>query len=287
MAVLGLLGCGAEDTAQQRLEPPRPLTVMTYNVMCSFCDQGYDRWEQRLPYLGDTFTRYDADLYGLQELTPLAGEVEQIQALLPDHDPVFYGPEGEVRYPDALIMFRRSRFELLEEGSYWLSPTPDVAKSTGFAKPQLARLVVWAKLRDRAGGRELYFATTHFDNNQPSQAMSAPLVKERTAPFEERMPVVVVGDFNSKPSTEAFQTLTGDAGGFRFVDSQSIAEQWSVGGNQQPKPDYELADRIDHIFVAGQGVAWKATSWVVDLSTYGPNQLPPSDHYSMTATLEY
>jgi mRNA deadenylase 3'-5' endonuclease subunit Ccr4 len=62
-------GCGDSDSAQ----PAAPeLTVMTFNVLCSFCNtREYDPWAERLGYFGDIFARHDADLIGIQELTPL------------------------------------------------------------------------------------------------------------------------------------------------------------------------------------------------------------------------
>jgi endonuclease/exonuclease/phosphatase family metal-dependent hydrolase len=98
-------------------------------------------------------------------------------------------------------------FEEVEHGFYWLSPTPDEPYSTGFANPQLARLVVWARLRALAEDHEFVFATTHFDNNSPSQELSAPLVLERTAALADELPVIMVGDFNSQPVDPAYALL--------------------------------------------------------------------------------
>lgn len=284
----GLGACGADEdrTAGNAPLPPRPIVVMTYNLMCSLCGGDlYEPWEKRLPYFKDTFARHDPDLLGLQEITPIAGETEQVLAQTPGFGAVFFAPEEGLPYPDAMILYRQSRFQVLERGEYWLSPTPDKARSSGFASPQLPRLVVWARMLDSAGDREFYFATTHFDNNTPSQSLSAPLVKERTAPFAARMPVILVGDFNSQPADEAFATLTGDAGGFRLIDTQGIAARWSVVTNQEPPPAYDLAGRIDHIFVAG--AAWRAESWSVDTTLYGPRLLPASDHFAMVARVAY
>lgn len=188
-------------------------------------------------------------------------------------------------------MFRSERFELSNHGFYWLSPTPDVPSSTGFTDgQQLPRLVAWAELLDERSRRRLYFASTHFDATSPSQEKSAPLVVERTAPHAADLPVVVVGDFNSKPDDPAFQTLvggSGEPGGVRFVDSQAIADTWRIDMNQDPAPEYDLGERIDHIFLAGGGVTWKVSEWVVDLHLYGPNERYPSDHRAMVARLDY
>lgn len=290
VAVCGVLlvGCGGNDEPDEPSLDPEPMTVMTFNVMCSLCGTSeHDPWEERLEYFRDIFARHDPDLVGIQELTPLGDEVGQLLERLPGRAAVYFAPADELPYPDAAIFYRKSRFRLLDSGEYWLSPTPDEPRSTGFAKPQLARLVVWATLRDRAGDRDFYFATTHFDNNVPSQALSAPLVKERTAPFAGKMPVIVTGDFNSKPGTEAWATLTTDSGGFPLADTHALAEQWRVISTQQPEPSYELESRIDHVFVGGTPGTWAVSDWNVDMSRYGPQDRRPSDHFPITTRLDY
>jgi endonuclease/exonuclease/phosphatase family metal-dependent hydrolase len=146
---------------------------------------------------------------------------------------------------------------------------------------------VWAVLRDRADGRELYFASTHFDNNSPSQELSAPLVLERTVPFVDQGPVIVVGDFNSQPADVAYATLTTDQShGFAFENVFDLAAEWRVETNLEPPPDYDLDARIDHLFVAGDHAPWVVSEWIADLTAYGPNQRYPSDHFAIVATLE-
>ena len=281
-----LAGCG-DDGGGASTSPP--LTVMAFNVLCSFCNvREFDPWEERLAYFGDIFARHDADLIGVQELTPLNDEVGDIAALLPGFGVIYYDPAEGTSYPDAAIFYRLERFTVVESGEYWLSPTPEVPLSIGFARIQFPRLVVWARLRDRADGdRQLFFATTHFDNNAPSQELSAPLLQERTALFARELPVIVVGDFNSRPNSTAYGLLTEDpAAEVTFENAFDLAG-CRLETNRVPAPDYDLGDRIDHIFLAGDGVTWSARDWVVDLTSYGANDRYPSDHFPVVATVAY
>lgn len=285
----GVVGC-ADDDPQP--EPPpgpaEPFRVMTYNVLCSFCDlEHHDPWVERLEYFRDVFERHDPDLIGLQELA-FDSEVEQILGLLPSYGALYYRTEDLGHsYPDATIVYRAERFEPLSHGQYWLSPTPDEPSSQGFSDQQaVPRLVQWAELRDRRSRRVLYFATTHFDNNPPCQERSAPLVLERTAPWSEQTPAVVLGDFNSQPDDEAYRVLTeGHDGDQPLVDTQGRADQWQVDSNQSPPPDYALDQRIDHIFVAPEPERWSVTRWIADLHVYGALDRYPSDHWPIVADL--
>jgi len=258
------------------------LVVMTFNVLCSFCDDTFDPWDDRVPWMGDTIARHQPDLVGLQELT-FPEEVDELLAVAPEYAAIWYGVDGRSPYPDATIFYRTAVFEPVEHGSYWLSPTPDSPMSTGFADHfQLPRLVVWTILRRTDDGAELFFATTHFDNNSPSQELSAPLVLERTPAAAAQRPVIVVGDFNSRPDSTAYGILT-TATDFHFDDAFDLAPQWSMETNQRPMPEYDTTQRIDHVFVAG--APWQVARWVVDTWHYGPNDLSVSDHFAIVAEL--
>jgi endonuclease/exonuclease/phosphatase family metal-dependent hydrolase len=156
---------------------------------------------------------------------------------LPGRGAVYFQPDEGLPYPDAAIFYKTKRFQLLEQGSYWLSPTPDVPRSTGFASPQLARLVVWARFHDRNGDRELVFIDTHFDNNSPSQELSAPLTQERTAPWVATHPVIFAGDFNSKPDSTAYSILTTDSShGFVFRRVRSRGREGPISDRSRRPP---------------------------------------------------
>jgi endonuclease/exonuclease/phosphatase family metal-dependent hydrolase len=262
---------------------PDPMIVMTFNVLCSFCDDTYDPWEDRIGYISDTIARHNPDLVGLQELFT-ADEVQQLLDLNPDYEGLFYSDETS-DYADATIWWRRDRYELIDSGFYWLSPAPDTPFSVGFSTPQLPRMVAWAQLRESATEAELLFVDTHFDNNTPSQELSAPLLLERTEAQAGPLPVVVVGDFNSRPGTPAYAILSDgvDGTGFSLTNSFDLAQTWSVDSNQDPVPAYDPAIRIDHIWVTGG--AWSVPWWVVDTWVYGAGALHTSDHFAMAAEL--
>jgi endonuclease/exonuclease/phosphatase family metal-dependent hydrolase len=267
-------------------DPPpllEPTIVMTFNVLCSFCDDTYDPWEDRIGYITDTIDRHTPDLVGLQELFT-GEEVQQLLDLSPDYSALFYSDDTS-DYADATIWWRTDRYELVDSGFYWLSPAPDTPFSVGFSPPQLPRLVAWAHLRELSSGAELLFVNTHFDNNSPSQELSAPLLLERTEAQAGALPIVVVGDFNSQPDSTAYAILTGgvDGAGLALQNSFDLAQDWLVNSNGDPAPGYDPATRIDHVFVAGG--EWAVPLWIVDTWVYGEAQKHTSDHFAIAVDL--
>lgn len=266
------------------------MTIMTFNVLCSVCNLGeYDLWPDRLKYFTDIIDRHDPDLIGFQEFI-WGHEVDEVLALNQQYEALYFkDPDSPLLkdLPDSVIFYRKDRFEVIEEGDYGLSPTPDTPWSFGWNDFQLWRLVYWAHLRQIADGRELYFATTHFDPNSPNQEHSAPLVIERTESWAQRMPIIVTGDFNSKPNSNAYKILTEGIGGsgFHLTDTFDIADWNGVVSNQTPAPKYDHSRCIDHIFIEGQ-TSWRCSRWIADMYVYGPKDRHPSDHLAIVAELE-
>jgi endonuclease/exonuclease/phosphatase family metal-dependent hydrolase len=284
------------DNGINVLPPKKPdgaLSVLSYNVMCSFCvfkdnPEFESPWAVRVPWLRDVLTRADADLVGIQELQAVlkddTGKSEMAQLFPPEsgYDYAYYklqpGDDYLDDYPDPAVAWKKDRFTKLQEGWYWLSPTPDVSFSTGFAKTQFPRLVFWVKLKDKLKNRDLYLASTHFDNNYPSQEKSAPLSHERIGVLTKDAPVIFTGDFNAGPKSIAYGLLVGpNAHGAQWLDAEVVAKNRSIVHNQAQAPTWDGLEQIDHVFLAGD-VTFAVDWWGIDLWRYGKMVQPPSDH---------
>jgi len=277
-ALVLTVSCGTGEPGPD----PVDYTVMTYNILVALPNPEYDSWDIRAEFVADALLRHEPDLVGLQE--PLESQIDDLL----DRVPGYAALPLSVLDTDAGILYREDRFEVLEHSIYWLSPTPDVPHSTGFGN-FLFRMVLTARMRDRASGSEFFWINTHFDNTPPSQVMSAPLFLERAGPLALELPVIVTGDFNSKPDSEAYQTLTlglpeGGGDGFLLQDTFFLAPDFEVWSRDIDDKGYDTSGRIDHIFVAGG--PFSCTRWIVDKTTYGPDLKDPSDHFPIVAHLE-
>jgi hypothetical protein len=124
---------------------------MTFNVMCAGCTpEGFEGWDARVPYTGDTICRHDPTRSGCRSCSS-ARRVAQIEAELPGYTSIWSAKSDSVSldYADAAIFYRSDMFTGVEHGFYWLSPTPEAPYSTGFSIPRFARMVTRARLRDR------------------------------------------------------------------------------------------------------------------------------------------
>lgn len=271
---------------------PTAVVVLNANVMCSFCvNSDHPEWEQawdkRAPMWRDVIVRHAPDLVAFQELqAAVPTPTPEVSQLLPAdggfawyyyvHTPT---DAADYDYPDATVAWRKARFNLLDQGQFWLSPTPDTAYSIGFSAKgaQFPRLVVWVLLHDNQRNRDFYFANTHFDNNSPSQELSAPLVLARFDQLKVKAPIIFAGDFNSNFSSKAYQLLT--TGDDKFLNSWDLAKARSTFSNRPeaalPLPQLE---QIDHVLL--RGASFTVPWWVVDFWRYdvGKGWQAPTDH---------
>lgn len=103
------------------------------------------------------------DVIGFQE--PRRQQVAYLVEQLPEYGHIEMGRDfGAKDDPGEhlMIMYLRERYELLDHGHYWLSETPDEV-SQGW-DGRCRRVTVWARLRDRATGREFCLFDTHLDH---------------------------------------------------------------------------------------------------------------------------
>ena len=63
----------------------------------------------------------------------------------------------------AVIFYRKDKFELLEQNTFWLSETPEVPGSRSWETSD-TRIATWGKFEVKATGKIIYVFNTHFDH---------------------------------------------------------------------------------------------------------------------------
>lgn len=256
------------------------LQVMTFNIRYNTPNDGEHAWPHRLERVASTIRFHAADVVGLQEA--LRGQIDDLAAQLPGY--AWFGvgrDDGRDAGEFSPVFYRTDRLDLEDQGTFWLSETPEVPGSKSW-DAAITRIATWGRFRDRTTDETLLLLNTHFDHvGQQAREQSARLITDRLAALAGDLPVVVTGDFNVEPDNPAYATMTA-----YLRDAQVVSETPPHG----PAGTFygftvemgEAERRIDYIFV-GDGVQVQRYGALADQW----NGLYPSDHLPVLAEIAF
>jgi endonuclease/exonuclease/phosphatase family metal-dependent hydrolase len=262
-----------------------PLRVMTFNLRYDTPSDGANAWPHRRDWVAALIRFHAPDAIGVQEA--LAQMLTDLDARLPGFARVGVGrADGRADGEFSAILYRTDRLELLGSGTFWLSPTPEVAGSKGW-DTAIERIATWARFRDRRTGCRHLHLNTHFDHvGEQARQESARLIRRRAAALAGGLPVVVTGDLNADPASVPYRILTRDT----IADATPPLRDAMVvsrDGHYGPTSTWtefraiEPGRRIDYVLVSPQVRVLKHAilpdSW--------DNRFP-SDHLPVLAAVE-
>ena len=238
------------------VDAQEPMRVMTYNLRYNNPDDGVNAWPNRKDAVAEMIgVKYKVDLAGMQEA--LKGQIDDLVQRLPDFAWIGVGREdGKEKGEYSPIFYRKTRFELIQTQTFWLSETPEAAGSRSW-DAALPRIVTWGKFKEKVGGKIFYAFNTHFDHKgEKAREESAKLMWKRIAAVAGETPTIVTGDFNSFEKSPVYAILTGkvevDGGRSDLKDGRYISEKghegptstmtdWKKYGPPESKIDYIFA----------------------------------------------
>jgi endonuclease/exonuclease/phosphatase family metal-dependent hydrolase len=264
-----------------------PLRVMSFNLRYNNTGDGPNAWPYRKAWVAQLIRFHDADAVGVQEA--LSGMLADLDSLLPEYSRVGVGrTDGKMAGEYSAILYKRDRVEVLENHTFWLSPTPEVPGSKGW-DAALERIATWGRFRDRATGCTYVHLNTHFDHmGEQARQESARLIRERLATIDAAgLPLVMTGDLNSRPTAVGYRILTRDTIANAFpplVDGMQASRDGHYGPPSSTVSGFRgigrEGDIIDYVLVSPavevQKHAILPDSW---------DNRYPSDHLPVLATL--
>jgi endonuclease/exonuclease/phosphatase family metal-dependent hydrolase len=273
------------------------LGIMSYNI--KFDDHELpleDRWTSSLEYdradraiaminsQSLSYGQKGPDIIGLQE-----AKYNQICDVMKGSERYnYYGvgrSDGVNGDEQCSILYRRDRFIRTDQGTFWLSETPDMAGSY-FTGDDLPRIASWVKLYDKLTHRTYFVLNAHLSaSNADARNYGASLIRTRIKTLSSGLPIIVMGDWNSHEIHNPYKTIIGinDPTGFQLVDSYR-QKYPTMGTNELSSHNWTGATggtRIDFITHS----PWFSDKRVIleRGKIYGRY---PSDHYPLTALIQ-
>lgn len=270
-ACLMLTGCG---------EPALQMRAATYNVRFdSAADAANgDSWAERKGSVADVILRHDFDIVGTQEANK--DQMPELAELLPGYDYIYHSYGIREGFHNCATYYKRDKYELLDQGTFWYSETPEVESIGWDANDH--RLCHWGHFRDRATGREFFFLNSHlYWRLEVARANSGKVLVDQVRKIAGDKPVIAVGDYNSREETPQVKDILS-----LLRDAYAVSEtapagpvNTDLGGGNFLGP---AKARIDYLFVSDD-VRVKDYTVIDDKREKGHY---PSDHLPIVCSVE-
>jgi endonuclease/exonuclease/phosphatase family metal-dependent hydrolase len=274
-SVLFLWACTSDPAGETKLR------VMTFNVRINLPSDGPNAWPHRKEKAASMIRFYEPDIFGVQEA--LKGQVLDLANALPDYAWTGVGRDDGLEQGEYMAVFyRRDRFEVIKNGTFWLSETPE-QPGKGWDADWI-RTATWVEFKDQGSGQTFFHFNTHLDNRgEVARLEGAGLLLKRIALLAKDQPVIVTGDFNCDPQSPPYQLLTGEVSPLK---DSGILSTTPHHGPTRTFTKFDLdalkstAPPIDFIFVTQDFSVQKHATL-----SYSFDGFFPSDHFPVLADL--
>ena len=255
------------------------INIITFNIRMNTSSDGINAWPNRIEMVTGLLKFHEPDIFGLQEA--LYNQIEDIQKNLPEYEWFGVGrDDGEKAGEFSPLFFNKTKFILIENGTFWLSPTPE--KPSKGSDAALNRIVTWGRFKSKVTGKQFLVFNTHFDHKGvEARKNSASLIRKKIEEMtkDKNLPVILTGDFNLTPDQEPISLIK------KYLsDSREVTEQppyGPVGTFNSFDWNAPMEGRIDYIFVQGE---IKVLKYAV--ITDSKEKRWPSDHLPVFAKVQ-
>ncbi|MEH6703763.1 endonuclease/exonuclease/phosphatase family protein [Galbibacter orientalis] len=256
------------------------LKVMTYNIKYDNPSDTANNWQSRKEFLISQLNFYAPDIFGTQE--GLHNQLEDIQRELKNYKYIGIGrDQGDTKGEYSAIFYNTKKYEVENESTFWLSPTPE-KPSKGW-DAALNRICTYATFKDKKSGKEFLVFNTHFDHvgNVARLESSKLILKKMKELNPKNLPVVLTGDFNLDSTSEGVVAIKKE-----MLDSHLEAGENAFGpdgtfnGFHFEKP---VKNKIDFVFISKNDFSVLKSGILSD----SKNLKYPSDHFPVIAYLDF
>lgn len=252
----------------------------TYNLRLDIASDKENSWSYRAAAVKELIRYHDFDILGTQEA--FDHQLQAIVSALPQY--AVYGKgrdDGMKAGEHSAILYKKEKFELLNQGDFWFSETPD-KPTLGWDATCCKRICSWVYLKHKQSKKTFYVFNAHYDHQGViARRESSKLVLEKIKVIAGNKPVIFTGDLNGNQQSEPYLIV---------ANSGLLSDTY-----QQVQYPYALSNSfngfganlngvaiIDHVFVSQH---FKANQWGLLTDTY--NGKYPSDHFPVLAEISF
>jgi endonuclease/exonuclease/phosphatase family metal-dependent hydrolase len=254
------------------------IRIMSFNIRLDMKSDGENQWDKRKERLVAMLNYNAPDFIGGQEV--MHHQLEYMLQNLSGYAHIGVGrDDGKQAGEYSCILYNKEKFDVLDQSTFWLSPTPDsVSKGWDAA---IVRVCTYGLFRNKRSKQLFWVFNTHFDHiGKQARLESAKLIVQKIKELNTKnYPVLLSGDFNSKPDEPPAQYMMENMQNTRSISAL-------VHGNADTWNAFKFGEKpngcIDYIFCSNdKRISVKKFATLTD--SYDMKYL--SDHFPIMATL--
>jgi len=256
------------------------LKVMTYNIRLDVAIDGENDWSHRKEFFTSQIQFYEPDVFGIQEATP--NQVIDISNALSQYNHIGIGREGVGKGESSNIYYKKERFSVSNETTFWLSETPnEISKGWDAA---CNRVCTFALFEDLKSKKSFWVFNTHLDHiGDLARTKGIELILSKIEAVNiQKLPVIFMGDFNSEPNENRIIALKKIMKDSRELSVEKPFGPFGTFNNFQYNEP--ATKQIDYIFLS------KNSFFIVNkyaVLTDSKNLRFPSDHFPVYIEMKY
>jgi len=257
------------------------IKVMSFNIRVPV-DEPPNDWQARRTAVTQVLNSEVPDVIGFQELV----EKQKLDLTKEFPNYVFIGSgreqDGAGESVGLFINTDKFKIDESENGTFWFSNTPDVAGSAHWGN-QYLRICSWTRVIDKHTGKGLYVFNSHWDFSPEFQSKAVALLLEKIAQRKYgNDPVVIIGDFNATPESEALEHITAN----QFSDGwnyHKLRYKKESNGATYHAFNGKAKARIDYILFSSEQLMLESFL----IHSQKVDGVWPSDHFPISAVFSY
>ncbi len=256
------------------------MRIMTFNMRADNVLDVRDRWKKRADIVYSMIERYNCDIIGIQEVTNKM--CEDLFKNLPNHHIV-----GTTRtkklFAEGNNIVVPNKHKIISHNTFWLSKSPEKEGSTIWYSlfPRICTTAIVKIYHDVP----VRIYNTHLDCLLPkARDYGLKIICEHIQSYyeKEKLPVILMGDFNAKPNSNLIQNLINGAySSKKFVAVQDHNKTLYQQTTMSMFRGKKTGIHIDYIFVSEDFNIINT-----EIGDYHKGNKYPSDHYPIIADID-
>jgi len=254
------------------------IKAMSFNIRLDAASDGENRWDLRKSRVASLMQYYEPDFIGAQEV--LYHQLTYLDSTLVNYSYIGVArDDGKTLGEYSCILYNQDKYIPLQQSTFWLAPKTDSVCMGWDAVCN--RVCTYGRFKNLKTNQIVWVFNTHFDHvGKIARIESAKLILQKIKELNSRNePVILLGDFNLKPTEEPIQKIVSELNNARDISKL-------VYGNIDTWNGFRFKDKpsggIDYIFLN------KHKKWIVEkfaTITDSYDLKYPSDHFPVMATL--